>query len=340
MKKLWQAGYRRDTLALIITARHACMISSPAPIRIGIVGFGKIARDQHAPAIMANPAYRLTGIANAADGSGPAGVPVFADYHAMLQSAALDAVAICTPPGPRRVIAADCLAAGKHILLEKPPAGTVTEVNDIARRAQAAGKVAFATYHAQHNIAVKRAAALLAGKQVKTLRVIWQEDIRQWHPGQDWILDAGGFGVFDPGINALSILTRILPEPVFISSAELSFPANRNAPIAAALTFATGIHKDETLQAVFDWRHAGTPTWEISVETTDTLSLTLADGGLRLTVGAEAPFTGLPDEYPDIYRDFATLIAAGDSRVDAAPFQLLADAFMLGRRVTVEAFEF
>ncbi len=37
-----------------------------------------------------------------------------------------------------------------------------------------------------------------------------KEDVRRWHPGQDWIWEAGGFGVFDPGINALSILTEVL----------------------------------------------------------------------------------------------------------------------------------
>ena len=58
----------------------------------------------------------------------------FKAYQEMLTAVSdLDAVAICTPPGPRRVIAADCLAAGKHVLLEKPPAGTVTEVPAIAR---------------------------------------------------------------------------------------------------------------------------------------------------------------------------------------------------------------
>ena len=56
--------------------------------------------------------------------------------------------------------------------------------------------------------AVKRAADKLVGKQVKTLQVTWKEDIRRWHPGQDWILAAGGFGIFDPGINAFSILTQ------------------------------------------------------------------------------------------------------------------------------------
>ena len=58
--------------------------------------------------------------------------------------------------------------------------------------------------------------------------------MRRWHPGQAWIWEPGGFGVFDPGINALSIATSIFA-PFFLTAARLDFPENRDAPIAAAL---------------------------------------------------------------------------------------------------------
>ena len=66
----------------------------------------------------------------------------------------------------------------------------------------------------------------------------------------------------------------------------------------------------------------------------------MSDGGSRLEVEGEAPFTGEPDEYPDIYRDFAQLLQEGRSRLDPAPFQLVADSFMLGRRLEVDPFSF
>ena len=43
-------------------------------------------------------------------------------------------------------------------------------------------------------------------------------------------------------------------------------------------------------------------------------------------------------EYEGIYRRFAELLARGESEVDAAPFQLVADAFLVGRRVVTEPF--
>ena len=43
-------------------------------------------------------------------------------------------------------------------------------------------------------------------------------------------------------------------------------------------------------------------------------------------------------EYEGIYQHFAQLLQAGQSAMDGAPFQLVADAFMVGRRTTTNAF--
>jgi D-galactose 1-dehydrogenase len=44
-------------------------------------------------------------------------------------------------------------------------------------------------------------------------------------------------------------------------------------------------------------------------------------------------------EYPALYRRFYELVSGGGSDVDLTPLQLVADAFLLGRRHTVEPFE-
>ena len=84
-------------------------------------------------------------------------------------------------------------------------------------------------------------------------------------PGTATDLEAGGFGVFDPGINALSIVTKIMPDPVFVKRADLQFPANWML-IAADLAFPSGDGGGE-LRAVFDWRQTGPQSWDIEIET-------------------------------------------------------------------------
>ena len=88
----------------------------------------------------------------------------------------------------------------------------------------------FTTWHAQHHSTVDAAAKALAGKRIKSMEIHWHEDVHKWHPGQQWIWEPGGFGVFDPGINAFSIATKIFPGGLFVQSAELSFPRECSDP--------------------------------------------------------------------------------------------------------------
>jgi D-galactose 1-dehydrogenase len=245
-------------------------------------------------------------------------------------------VALCTPPQVRRAQAALALAAGKHVLLEKPPGATVAELGPLLTAAATSRRTLFATWHSRFAPAVEPARQLLAGRRITAVRIAWKEDVRVWHPGQDWIWQPGGLGVFDPGINALSILTRILPQPLFVTSADLSFPANRAAPIAATLSLSDALGLP--ISAEFDFRQTGPQSWDIHVDT-DSGPVVLSSGGAKLSDGSEQPVDAIKAEYPALYRRFVQLTATGESDVDLAPFQLVADAFMLGRRRIVEPFE-
>ncbi|MBB3769472.1 D-galactose 1-dehydrogenase [Angulomicrobium tetraedrale] len=307
-----------------------------SPIRLAIVGLGKIARDQHIPAIA-----RTEGIALAAIASRNAaleGVAHFATLDELLASGeAIDAVALCTPPQVRRAQAQAALEAGKHVLLEKPPGATVSELGPLIAAAQAAGRTLFATWHSRFAPAVEPVRALLAGRTLRSVTIEWKEDVRVWHPGQEWIFEPGGLGVFDPAINALSILTRILPRPVFVTSARLAFPANRDAPIAAELDLADA--QGLPIRAELDFLQTGPQTWDIRVDTDEGL-LTLSSGGAKLFHEGATLVDEKEAEYAGIYRHFVDLIRRGASDVDLAPLALVADAFLLGRRTQVESFEY
>ena len=306
-----------------------------SPLRVAIVGFGKIARDQHVPAIAATEGAVLAAIASR--NASLAGVPHVATLDQLLRDGPpVDAVALCTPPQVRHAQAAMALAAGKHVMLEKPPGATVGEIKPLMNAATAAQRTLFATWHSRFAPAVEPARQLLAGRQVTAIRISWKEDVRVWHPGQDWIWQPGGLGVFDPGINALSILTRVLPQPLFVTAAELAFPANRDAPIAATLALADA--EGLPISAEFDFRQTGPQSWDIHFDT-DGGPVTLSSGGARLTAGGRQLVDAADAEYAGLYRRFLELAATGESDVDLAPLQLVADAFLLGRRRTVEPFE-
>lgn len=306
------------------------------PIRLAIVGLGKIARDQHVPAIGATAGIELAAVASR--NASLDGVAHYATLEELLARAPeIDAVALCIPPQPRRSQAMAALAAGKHVLLEKPPGATVSEIAPLLAHAREQGRTLFASWHSRHAPAVVPARAFLARHQPRSVAITWKEDVRIWHPGQDWIFEPGGLGVFDPGINALSILTAILPEPVFLTGAELTFPANRQAPIAADLVLAS--ESGLPIRAAFDFRPTGEQTWSIHVET-EAGTLRLDSGGARLGHDDQVLVDEPEREYAGIYRRFVALIGEGSCDVDLAPLALVADAFLVGRRRIVEPFEY
>jgi D-galactose 1-dehydrogenase len=305
-----------------------------AKIEIAIVGLGKIARDQHVSSIAASEDFEL--IAVASPHHSLDGVPSFTSIEALLQDVpGVEAVALCTTPQVRFDIARYALQRGKHVLLEKPPGVTVSEVHaliDIARRNDA---VLFASWHSRFAQAVEPARAWLAGRKISRINITWKEDVRVWHPGQPWIWKAGGLGVFDPGINALSILTRLVPDALALKTATLFFPSNCETPIAAQLSLCdpNGV----IIQVELDFLQSGQQTWSIDVDT-DAGRLTLSMGGAIMAVDGKPVPTPRGAEYANLYAHFAGLVRGRRSDVDYAPLQLVADAFLCGRRIEVEPF--
>jgi len=167
------------------------------------------------------------------------------------------------------------------------------------------------------------------------MSIHWHEDVHKWHPGQQWIWQPGGFGVFDPGINAFSIATKICPGGLFVRSADLSVPKNAQTPIAADVVF-TSPQADGPLTASLDWRRTRDEEWTIVIETSDGIHVRLEEGGATLIIDGKVQDGGGPGEYPDIYGVFVDLIDQRASLVDVAPLRLVADCLLVGRRIEVD----
>ena len=303
-------------------------------IRIALIGMGKIARDQHIPALAANDSFEL--VAAASPHHQLAGVPNYTSIQALLDAHEdVDAVAICTPPQVRYEIARYALEYGQHVFLEKPPGATLNEVSALIELAQQHTVALFATWHSREASAVESARSWLAARKIRSVTLSWKEDVRATHPGQAWIWKAGGLGVFDPGINAFSIITRILPGTLVLKDAELDFPSNCETPIAASLQLAneygTPVHME------LDFLQRGPPSWDIDIET-DGGRLQLSKGGAVMRVDNETVIDAGDNEYANLYVRFAQLVRERRIDADLAPLRLVADAFMCGRRVIVEPF--
>jgi predicted dehydrogenase len=306
-------------------------------LRVGLVGIGKIAHDQHIPSLKANPRFDLA--ACASRHAALEGVPSFPDLQTMLGAVTdLHCISICTPPQAHFEAALTSLRAGKHVMLEKPPAATTRQIALLADEAARRGRTLFQTWHSRFAAGVDGAREFLRTRKLVSGKIIWKEDVHIWHPGQTWIWEPGGFGVFDPGINSLSVLTEILSDDVCVERALLEFPENQQSPIAANLRLRTEAGVE--IAAEFDFRQKGEQSWDIELTTT-TGTLKLARGGAELFIDGNAVTmdANMTGEYPRLYQRFASLCDAGKSDVDWRPFQLVADAFLIGERRIVAPHE-
>lgn len=108
------------------------------------------------------------------------------DWRTVLERDDIDVVDICTPGDTHRDIAVAALAAGKHVLCEKPLANSVEEAKDMARQAHAAaagGVVAMLGFTYRRVPAIQLARKLVADGRIGTIRHVRAQYL------QDWLVD-------------------------------------------------------------------------------------------------------------------------------------------------------
>ena len=119
---------------------------SSTPVRIGLVGYGFGGRTFHAPLITSSPALQLVGVVTtseqrvAALSADHPGLPAVASLSQLVELGA-EAVAISTATGSHTVVAAEAIALGLHLVVDKPlavdaanAAGTVAAARDAGVR--------------------------------------------------------------------------------------------------------------------------------------------------------------------------------------------------------------
>jgi predicted dehydrogenase len=303
-------------------------------IKVGLIGFGAVAR-RHVDVIARSQKFDLCAIASTSPIVDGPDCPVFTSHGELLVNASVDAVAICTPPGARYSIARDALLAGKDVLLEKPPSVTLGEVLALEQVARKMQLSVFAAWHSRFNKAVGLAQEMLATREIHSIRIKWLEDVNRWHPEQNWIWEPKGLGVFDAGINAISILTQIVPSPAIVTDSEMWSLPGTHSPIAARISgyLTEGF---TTLRIDLDWRVAE-ECRELLFECSDGSAVRLGQSGRSLEVDGIPLMAESNLEYERLYGHFSSLIEQRKTDLDIEPLRLTADSFMIARRFTASS---
>ena len=192
-------------------------------LKLGIVGFGWVARDYMVPAIRQSERVVLTAVcsAHASDMADlPAEVPQFTNLADMLRQTAVDAVYIATPNHLHSAQAVACLEAGRHVLCEKPMATTSEDAEAMVRAAQRSGKV-YATAFDQRFHPAHRVIQQLIENQLLGAITQAKIDYACWLPA-DWATDnwrvdqhrAGGGAIIDLAPHGLDLLETLLNDRI------------------------------------------------------------------------------------------------------------------------------
>jgi predicted dehydrogenase len=181
-------------------------------INVALVGYGywgpKLAR-----CVLANGRARLsaicdarperTALASAIHG----GVPVFSDVEAVLRDPSIDAVILATPPATHADLGLRALAHGKHVLVEKPLAGNVTDAVAMAQASKQFDRLLMIDHTYLFSPALETIRALMIDRRLGPVR--YYHSIR-----------TNGFGpehetnvLWDLAVHDLSILDVLMPAP-------------------------------------------------------------------------------------------------------------------------------
>lgn len=141
-----------------------------AAVRLAVIGCGIAARKLHLPALQAlRRRLVVTMVCNHTEPKARSfaeeigGVPWVRDYREVLAAPDVDAVLVVLPVEMNLPVARAALAAGKHVLLEKPLACSMAEGHALVRAAAASDRVAMLAENYRYKPALRRVRALIDG---------------------------------------------------------------------------------------------------------------------------------------------------------------------------------
>lgn len=223
-------------------------------LRCALVGTGSVA-NLHARAVASHPRAQLVAVTDQSRGAADAfaerhGVPaVYDDLDALLAAESPDVVLICTPPGAHRGQTLIALAAGAHVVVEKPPASSLAELDEMRGAAVAADRQLAVVFQQRTGTAAAHVRRLLQedalGRPlIAVCQTLWYRDTAYFAaPWRGRWETEGGGTTLGHGIHQLDLLAFLLGDWASVQGRlwRLDRETQTEDASTATITFANGV---------------------------------------------------------------------------------------------------
>ena len=201
-------------------------------LRFGLIGCGRVA-PRHAQSIAELPGARLTAVADIRESrasrfAAEHRADQYSDYRRLLDRTDVDVVNICVPSGLHAQVAVDALEAGKHVIVEKPIALSLSDADRMIAAARLAGRKLCVVLQNRYNPPMQDLKRMVESGRLGRL-LLGNATVRWYRPQEyyedgwhgTWAMDGGA--LMNQSIHHIDALQWLLgrPESVFAYSATL-----------------------------------------------------------------------------------------------------------------------
>jgi myo-inositol 2-dehydrogenase / D-chiro-inositol 1-dehydrogenase len=219
------------------------------PLRIGVIGCGRIARAVHLPVLGRLRDARVVAIAEpdeptrAAAAAIARGATAYADHADLLRAGGVDAVVICVPPHLHTPVATAAFDGGLHVYLEKPIALSVAEGERLVEAWRRSGKIGMIGFNFRFHPQVMRIRERLRDGAIGTplgVRAIFSilpHELPEWKRTRQ----SGGGVLLDLASHHIDLVHYLFDEPVVRVFASVRSLSGEGDHAAVQLELASGV---------------------------------------------------------------------------------------------------
>jgi predicted dehydrogenase len=170
------------------------------------------------------------------------GVASFGSYDAALADASVDIVFVATPPTSHLDLALRALAAGRHVIVEKPPFLRAADVDAVERAARDSGRRAFVAENYPYKPLVSQLREIISAGALGDVRFVQLNALKlqrtaNWRDNETV---AGGGALFEGGIHWISLLSSLGMRLASIEAHRPGAPAGLDRSVLVVARYATG----------------------------------------------------------------------------------------------------